>query len=377
MRNNIILYVRALAIVSLCLLMGSCNTLDEDDRPDNGGFSFYFKLPQAISVETKAEGSGDVHVGDNDQINITDAWIVQYVEGNTSLTIIKHYTQEQIVSVNDYQVRITADSKDFSVEDSHFYIILNGGNTLFGEGETPAEDALKQKTVDFKTTDIQNLPNILTCGPVAYKKVSAAADPSVGGDTEEKKVEFVTKVYNPCAKVSVWVKLNDANIEKLEVTDLSVTNIPSKIFLFDTKEKPTGYLEKQTIFTGSQNYTTTTDVDPLKVFYMPENLQGKGAGTSGSDKNKPDNGPNGSLTNCTYLTVKGNYYYKGLTQAAMGVEYCFYLGDNNNYNIQRNKHYKLTLNLAGANSVDWRVKIIDGNVAIFDDVDESENETEF
>lgn len=40
MRNNIILYVRALAIVSLCLLMGSCNTLDEDDRPDNGGFSF-------------------------------------------------------------------------------------------------------------------------------------------------------------------------------------------------------------------------------------------------------------------------------------------------------------------------------------------------
>ena len=147
--------------------------------------------------------------------------------------------------------------------------------------------------------------------------------------------------------------------------------------MFDTKEKPTGYLEKQTIFTGSQNYTTTTDVDPLKVFYMPENLQGKGAGTSGSDKNKPDNGPNGSLTNCTYLTVKGNYYYKGLTQAAMGVEYCFYLGDNNNYNIQRNKHYKLTLNLAGANSVDWRVKIIDGNVAIFDDVDESENETEF
>ena len=55
------------------------------------------------------------------------------------------------------------------------------------------------------------------------------------------------------------------------------------------------------------------------------------------------------------------------------------LGDNltNNYNIQRDHHYDLTINIKGANSADLRVKITDGNVAVFDDVDTIENEVSF
>ena len=89
--------------------------------------------------------------------------------------------------------------------------------------------------------------------------------------------------------------------------------------------------------------------------------------------------PDGKLTGCTYLTLKGTYKYSSSHANGIKVEYRFYLGDNltNNYNIQRDHHYDLTINIKGANSADLRVKITDGNVAVFDDVDTIENEVSF
>ena len=47
------------------------------------------------------------------------------------------------------------------------------------------------------------------------------------------------------------------------------------------------------------------------------------------------------------------------------------------YNIYRDYHYKLTVNIAGPNSADLRVTITNGNVAVFDDVDNVENTVNF
>ena len=61
------------------------------------------------------------------------------------------------------------------------------------------------------------------------------------------------------------------------------------------------------------------------------------------------------------------------------VEYKFYLGGDlvTDYNIYRDYHYKLTVNIAGPNSADLRVTITNGNVAVFDDVDNVENTVNF
>ncbi|WP_195439545.1 DUF4906 domain-containing protein [Parabacteroides goldsteinii] len=79
------------------------------------------------------------------------------------------------------------------------------------------------------------------------------------------------------------------------------------------------------------------------------------------------------------LATLSAYKYSSSHANGIKVEYRFYLGDNltNNYNIQRDHHYDLTINIKGANSADLRVKITDGNVAVFDDVDTIENEVSF
>ena len=46
-------------------------------------------------------------------------------------------------------------------------------------------------------------------------------------------------------------------------------------------------------------------------------------------------------------------------------------------NIYQDYHYKLTVNIAGPNSADLRVTITNGNVAVFDDVDNVENTVNF
>ena len=47
------------------------------------------------------------------------------------------------------------------------------------------------------------------------------------------------------------------------------------------------------------------------------------------------------------------------------------------YNIYQDYHYKLTVNIACPNSADLRVTITNGNVAVFDDVDNVENTVNF
>ena len=93
-------------------------------------------------------------------------------------------------------------------------------------------------------------------------------------------------------------------------------------------------------------------------------------------------GAGGSLEGCTYLLVRGQYQYPlggGTYSSPIDVEYKFYLGGDlvTDYNIYQDYHYKLTVNIAGPNSADLRVTITNGNVAVFDDVDNVENTVNF
>lgn len=408
------------------LLATGCTSSDTPAQPENNNFSFYIKMPDPITVETKAD------IGTQDEpITVNDVWILQYLANDNSLFRCLYIDQSnQITSEGgNYLVKIqTPDTPEekFSDVESRFYIIVNGGVNLlngFNGGVDESEEALK-KIMTFIDYNYQskNPPGLLTAGPIAYKPTTTStdaetdptkADEGTGGGSETgtndggtneggtndgsngeetpaastDKVVFISRMYRAYAKVKV--NINFQADEKFpnssfNVTECTVNNLPSwgssdnkKIALYTPTNIMGGYPNVE----GFESLTNTYNAsNPSFSFYMPENLRGTGKSTSFEDKNKSGNGPgtSGSLEGCTYLTVKGEYRYER-TQDPIKVEYTFYLGGNltNDYNIERDHLYNLTLNLKGANSADWRVKITDGNVAVFDEVTEINNKVDF
>lgn len=379
-------------LLLLTLLFTGCEATEDSGGMDNGkmcDFQFCLKLPESISVETK------VTIGD-EKITVNNVWILQY---NASGEFIKSLYKEDkasddndFVKENDYMVRIntdaTSDTEKFSDIVSCFYIIVNGGETLLKDFKG-TETELKATTVDF-TAPTGSTPTLLTSGPSKYDPKTTSS-----GSTEgDKKVVFVSRLFRAYAKVTVRVQFNDASASLSEMT-AAITNIPQKMALYtagggSSNSKYPATIDGTTMKTTETAFSGLTSTAGSSAYFcMPENLRGLGISESFEGKNKESNGPgstsvttstpDGKLTGCTYLTLKGTYKYASSHTAGIKVEYRFYLGDNltNNYNIQRDHHYDLTINIKGANSADLRVKITDGNVAVFDDVDTIENEVSF
>lgn len=414
------------------LLATGCTSSDTPAQPENNNFSFYIKMPDPITVETKADiGTAD------EPITVNDVWILQYLANDNSLfrcLYIDNQSNQITSEGGNYLVKIqTPETEDqkFSDVESRFYIIVNGGTGLLDDfkadavGTDKSEDALKKimTFIDYKYQATNSIPpGLLTAGPIIYKPTttstdadtdSTKADENTGGGSETgtndggtneggtndgsngeeapavstDKVVFISRMYRAYAKVKVNIKFTaDAKFpnSSFTVTECTVNNLPSwgssdnkKIALYTPTNIEGGYPDVE----GFESLTKTyNESNPSFSFYMPENLRGTGKSTSFEDKNKSGNGPgtSGSLEGCTYLTVKGEYRYER-TQDPIKVEYTFYLGGNltNDYNIERDHLYNLTLNLKGANSADWRVKITDGNVAVFDEVTEINNKVDF
>lgn len=410
------------------LLATGCTSSDIPTQPHNGNFSFYIKMPDPITVETKADiGTAD------EPITVNNVWILQYLTNDNSLfrCLYIDNTSDQITNDGNNLVKVkTPDTQDekFSDVESRFYIIVNGGEELLNgfNAETveanKSEEALK-KIITFTNYNYQAAsttpPGLLTAGPITYKPTAASSDAETeptktdenisdgsetgindegtndGSNGEEtptestEKVVFITRMYRAYAKVNVNINFQPNNKfpnSSFTVTECTVNNLPSwgsnedkTIALYTPAITDAGYPTTDKV-TESLTFSSSNASDPSFSFYMPENLRGTGQGTSFEDKNKHGNGPgtSGSLEGCTYLTVKGDYKYDN-AQSPIKVEYTFYLGGNltNDYNIERDHLYNLTLNLKGANSADWRVKITDGNVAVFDEVKEINNEVDF
>lgn len=412
------------------LLATGCASSDTPAQPENNNFSFYIKMPDPITVETKADiGTAD------EPITVNDVWILQYLANGTLSQCLYIDDKYKITSEdNNYLVKIqTPENEDqkFSDVESRFYIIVNGGAGLLNDFKAEAvvtdktEAALKKimTYIDYNYQATNSTPpGLLTAGPIAYKPTTTStdaetyptkADEGTGGGSETgtndggtneggtnegsngeenpaastDKVVFISRMYRAYAKVKVDINFQaDEKFpnSSFTVTECTVNNLPS----WGSAENNTIALYTPAI--TDAGYPTTDKVtESLKFsssnssfsFYMPENLRGIGKSTSFEDKNKTENGPGRSLEGCTFLTVKGDYIYDSTkpSQNPIKVEYTFYLGGNltNDYNIERDHLYNLTLNLKGANSADWRVKITDGNVAVFDEVTEINNKVDF
>ncbi|MDB9080803.1 hypothetical protein [Parabacteroides distasonis] len=388
----------------LCLLFSACNNENiiepSSGNGDECAFQFMLKAPGTIEVDTKGIDTKAKAILKLGETAVYNVWILQFKSDGTELLKAVFANQDDIQSVggddtyDQLLIQLTKEGMRFKNEDSVFYIIVNGeastateetANLFVAAGGIPAtltEGDLMAKTKDitYSADGSATGANILSSGPTAYKK---------DGTNTDMKLVVLSRMYRAFAKVTVHVessiKAVDGQFSLIPTTPVIIANVPKKTRLYDDGSSPYPA-------SGTTNFYDETPVSGITLgekygtFYLAENIRGTGTATSAQEKNIGSKGPGGTLNDCTYLLVKGQYkYYLGQISGAskysdpIDVEYKFYLGGDlvTDYNIYRDYHYKITVDIAGPNSADYRVKITNGNVAVFDDADTVENEVTF
>lgn len=92
------------------------------------------------------------------------------------------------------------------------------------------------------------------------------------------------------------------------------------------------------------------------VYYLPENLQGENASIPGQEQKNESNAPEYA----TYILIEGD-------ADGLHVVYRIYLGENDtsDFNIARNRVYRIEARILGRNTVDWRVSTTEVSVTPF------------
>lgn len=385
-----------------CICFCGCDN-EKEKQPEDAKMSYIqLCMPQAIQVETKVVPADVPKLGD---IPVYNVWIVQFkLENGKAGSCLKAlYVPQSGISqstnpATDLVVNLTTGGVSesiakFSVIESRFYVIANGGISLLtsspssgnmqelGELERNAltEDILKAKTVNVGSVEsnpfITDPPSLLTSEPFDYTP------------GEDGKIKIRTQMFRAFAKVTVKITSLSPG---LFTTDggsagrgnVKIYNLPKKMAVYRAGGGKTNNayplaadiaggafnLDIGQLAVGNESMRTVT-----ATFYMAENLRGIGTSTTQQGKNLDKNGPGSDpvkLTGCTYIVLEGTYKYDPAHTAGVKVKYTFYLGGNftNDYNIARDYSYDLTFRIAGPNSADVRVDITDGNVAVFDEV---------
>ena len=371
------------------LLFSACTTdtnLPDAEQADRLPLSLQMELPKQLTVVVTRAGEGKATTGNptRNGIEIKKVRVMQFDQtapDEDTYNIRKTYSKETTGTTTDWftqtdggLITINTSTTTFWNRTSKFYIIANAKelhSTSSGDGtdisETAKEAVLPTAYFTFPESDVTGTeePGILAYGPVAYTEKTGT------GSGDAKPVAIFARLKCAYAKVTV----NYTAGTGVSITALRVENIRTRIYPFPaTGNSPTDAFMNVdlTVNAGQTTYS----------FFMPENLRGNGTSTTAKEKNQPDNGPtqSGSARNldyCTCIVLTGTYnYYPNNTpeNAAnpISVEYRFYPGADmiRNYDIERGKHYTLTLDLKGANSADARVTITDGNVFTIADPDD-------
>ena len=369
----------------LCLLLGACSNEEMIPSTSEGGeecaFQFLLRVPGTIDVETKAGTEPKIlKLGDT---NIYNVWILQFKKDGTELLKAVFADRNSITAVpgsssttyDQLLIQLMKDDMRFKNETSEFYIIVN------------AEDMNATEVTAKLFVKEGGIPTSLSVTELMAKTKSIIYS-SDGSPEADMRLVVLSRMYRAFAKVTVTVNSSVAsgNFKLIDTKPVIMSNVPKVTRLYDDDSTyPTISSPLSTNF-----YTEEIPVSGISlgdkegVFYMAENIRGTGLATTAQEKNKKDMGPGtgGSLEGCTYLLERGQYQYPlggGAYSSPIDVEYKFYLGGDlvTDYNVYRDYHYKLTVNIAGPNSADLRVTITNGNVAVCDDVDNVENTVNF
>lgn len=356
-RSGIGRSVAWLFVLSLLLLAGSCTqadvvengippqTLKEVDAefnlsvlanqtpvtrsitftPDGTTESDTLTVGAKDATQTKA----DAALSDKQEEKIAELWVGQY-DATTGTLLYNQF----LSSITGTRVNLKLKRSEDKISKSHVYFVTNAGNL----GEITKEADLLTHTLNYAST-AEGLPENNLCPMMGTWK-----DVVTGDDMKDITVELTRLV----AKITFAYTISNTADFVFTPTSVVLKNAPNVSQVEAPKTQlTTGDMYRD--YTGTVNNTGTT-----LYWYLPENMAGTASGSNAvaSEREKIGAG----VTHATCIELTGNAKQGGVTYS--NVTFRFFPGTNeNNYDIERNTHHKMEVNLIGIDISDKRITV--------------------
>ena len=331
---------------------------------------------EETSERTDKSEIHDLHIilasGNKDEDKIVDVLSVENMEEGSSLSEDLTGLVSGSSSNDDgeiiYQYHI---SQEKAKGASHVYVVANymnedGELVAFPKDEISTVSTLKNRKVGFPATSSN--PYCTMFGEVALGSSTDDHDHSNGStySVELKRTLAMITVGINGENLRSGIVITPQSIALKQVPESCTLGEGYKATEDNIDKDGYGYQELRWASIASDGEHATkspanphsNDADVIPLFIC-ENMQG--VDNSITDEKGKVPSDNNQRPTCSYIEVMADYnYYKELDNAENipsgipsmltgTITYRFYLGENvsNDFNIARNKHYQLTLNLSG------------------------------
>ncbi len=322
--------IETLIVVLLTLLgMSSCsNELSDAGGVDpSSGMEVTLSLRSApASVLTGGTGMLSRST-DPSSINdgaLQNAWILQFINGNFVKKIYKDTGLDKTFSV-----KLT--NNESGVQ-SHIYVVANAGSTAFA-ADPASEAAFQSVSLNIPTEEGLQLTG-------GYLPMLGELNLEVNENAVLSQTVDLSRLV---ARVSLKWSIDPALNSHLKLTSARLCNVPQELY-FTAPTDDSVFPATPTLYNGDATDLTVAGTPDSLVYYLPDNRRGTGTNTGGDATGK-----SGKLQ-ATYIELTG--FYNGDR-----VVYRLYPGadDVNDYNIVRNRDYRMNLSVTGISTADKRV----------------------
>lgn len=160
--------------------------------------------------------------------------------------------------------------------------------------------------------------------------------------TIEGDAEIPILLRRTVARVDLTVTVDPSCPENLTVHTVSLRNVTASIAMFGDNRPPADEMISPYSTVG------VTDNRIQRTYYIPENLRGENPAITDQQYRNVANAPAGA----TYIHIYATF-------CGMNISYFVFLGDNTttDFNLRRNRHYTVNVNILGVNNDDMRVSM--------------------
>lgn len=273
---------------------------------------------------------------DAQEKKVAGLWIGQYDAAGT--TLLSHQYLESVAAPEaDGAVIVTV---KLAKGNSKLRFVANAGNL----GAIATEAQLNAKTLSYASTpDGRPQQNLLV--------MTGSCTADITGTLPAQTLSSVT-LTRLAAKITFTYKINGTGFS-FAPSAVSLKNVADRSQIGATDLSNPARPTRPADATYTQSYSGTTNTTGATIYwYLPENMAGTGSPSIHSEKEKTGQG----VTNATCIELKGTAVQNGVTYE--NVVFTFYPGkDANDYNIARNDHFIMNIDLRGLDVSDKRITV--------------------
>lgn len=218
--------------------------------------------------------------------------------------------------------------------------------TLANVGEDPGD--MTRDQVEKYICSLGSGDDLIDGG---HMPMSARQTVTIEGDAE---IPILLK--RAVAQIGLTVTVDPSCPEDLVIHTVSLRNVAGSIAMFGDNRPSADKMISPYATVG------VTDNRMQRTYYVPENLRGENPVITDQQNRNVANAPDGATYIHIYATFSG-----------MNINYFVFLGDNvtTDFNLRRNRHYTVNVNILGVNNDDMRVSmttlmLLQGPEAVYD-----------